>query len=309
LGHSFDLDQFILVDIKMIPGFVESGFKERFSLSWDLEFHVGVDDLSGDCLGCILVKEEMAGWSTVLVLHLKGIVLDQGVHKSIISLLGESLWDVSLVAFGTLELWNEVLKLAWGIFKLKLGPVVVQEAAEGTVWVSVFRHWTSDVWLWVFLGISLDLGPIIVQEAAESAIWVSIFWHWASDVWLWILLSIGLNLGPIIMKEAAEGAVRMGVLWHWSSNIRLWVLTGLHLGPVIVEEAGEGAVWVGILWHWASDIWLRILLLTGLKLGPIIVHVAAECAVWMSVFGHWTADIGLRILTKLNLSPVIVEVT
>ena len=58
-------------------------------------------------------------------------------------------------------------------------------------YMSFLWHWTSDVWLWVFLhldiSIKLNLSPIVVQEAAEGAIWVSILWHWASDIWLWVL--------------------------------------------------------------------------------------------------------------------------
>jgi len=226
----------------------------------------------------------MSGWGSVGVLHFEGIVFDQRVHKSIISLLRESLWALSLVGAGilgdtTVEFWDEVLELAWNIIlKLSLGPVVMKEAAESAVWVGVLWHWASDVRLWVFLDTGLDLSPIVVQEAAEGAIWVSILWHWASDVRLWVLLSIGLNLGPVIMEEAAESAV-----------------------------------WMGVLWHWASDVWLRVLRVPDvsfkLSLSPIVVKEAAESAVWMSIFGHWASDIWLRILVSLNLSPVIVEVT
>jgi len=170
----------------------------------------------------------MSGGGSVFVLHFEGISFDQRVHKSIISLLGESLWSFSLVTGGfhggtLIEFWNEVLELTGGIFKLKTGPVVVEEAAEGAIWMSILWHWASDVRLWVFLVTGLDIGPIVVQEAAESAVWMGILWHWASDVWLWVFGGVGLNIGP-----------------------------------VIVEEAAEGAIWVGILWHWASDIWLRI---------------------------------------------------
>ena len=88
----------------------------------------------------------MTGWGTVFVLHLEGIVFDQGVHKSVISLLGESLWSFSLVGGRILgdtaiELWNEVLELSGNIIsELSLGPVVVQEAAESAIWVSILWH-------------------------------------------------------------------------------------------------------------------------------------------------------------------------
>ena len=38
------------------------------------------------------------------------------------------------------------------------------------------------------------IGPVIMVEAAESRIWVSILWVGSSDVWLWVLsvLSEGL---------------------------------------------------------------------------------------------------------------------
>ena len=74
--------------------------------------------------------------------------------------------------------------------------------------MSILWHWTSNVWLRIFLniGISLDLSPIVMVEAAEGAIGVSVLWHWSSNVWLWVLLdiSIGLNLSPVIVVEAGE---------------------------------------------------------------------------------------------------------
>ena len=173
----------------------------------------------------------MAGSSTIFVLHLEGIFVDQGVHESVVSLLGESLWDLSLIGGGILggtavELGDEVLEFAWDVVtELHLGPVVVDMAGEGAVGVGVLGHWAADVWLWVLS--KLKLGPIVVNVAAESGIRMGVLWHWASDVWLWIFLGIGLNLGPIVVDMAAESAVRMGILWHWTSDVWLRVLTKL----------------------------------------------------------------------------------
>ena len=191
----------------------------------------------------------MSGWGSVGVLHFEGIVFDQRVHKSIISLLRESLWALSLVGAGilgdtTVEFWDEVLELTRNIIlKLSLGPVVMKEAAESAVWVGVLWHWASDVRLWVLLSIGLNLGPVVMEEAAESAVWMGVLWHWASDVWLWVLrvpdVSFKLSLSPIVVKEAAESAVWMSIFGHWTSVVWLRILVSLNLSPVIVEVTRE----------------------------------------------------------------------
>jgi len=56
--------------------------------------------------------------------------------------------------------------------------------------------------LWVLLKTKLNLGPIIVEVAGEGAVWVSILWHWTSDVWLWVLAK--LKLSPVIVEMAGE---------------------------------------------------------------------------------------------------------
>ena len=95
---------------------------------------------------------------------------------------------------------------------------------------------------------------------------MGVFRHWASDVWLWVLevLNSGLKLSPIVVEMTGESAIWMGILWHWASNIGLRVLkvlnSGLNLGPVIVEMAGESRIWMGVSWVSSSNIWLWILL-------------------------------------------------
>ena len=82
----------------------------------------------------------------------------------------------------------------------------MDETGEGRVWMSINRHWSSNIRLWIFpkLIISLDLSPIIVDETRESGVWVSIHWHWSSDVWSGILTLFKLRISPIIMNEAGE---------------------------------------------------------------------------------------------------------
>ena len=62
---------------------------------------------------------------------------------------------------------------------------------------------------------------------------------------------------------------------------------------------------MSILWHWTSDVWLWVL--AKLNLGPVVVEMTRESGIWMSVLWHWTSDVWLWVLAKLKLSPVIVE--
>ena len=73
--------------------------------------------------------------------------------------------------------------------------------------------------------------------------------------------------------------------------------------------AAEGAVWMSILGHWASDVRLRIL--TKLNLSPVIVDVAGESGIWVSILWHWASDVWLWVLlnTGLNLGPIVMDVT
>jgi len=256
LWHSLDLDESVMVHVEVVPGLWEVLLKVS-SLGVTGEFHVGSDNLVRDSLGSIPIEEHMAGWVTVLVLHLEGVSLDEGVHESVVSLLGVLRWDDSLIRagirVGSVEVWNEMLELL--VLELEVSPVVVQVAAESAIWVGISWHWTSDVWLGVLA--SLGIGPVVVQVRGEGAVWVSVTWHWASDVGLWVLT--GLGIGPVVVEVARESAVWVSISWHWSSDIWLWVLINLSVSPVIVEVAGESAVRMSVSWHWSSNVWLRVL--------------------------------------------------
>ena len=218
-----------------------------------------VADLGGSIHSSFLIEEEESSWLSSFIFHLNSIVLDERLHESVISFLRESTWNDSSVAtlsFGIAIDWSEGIDatklnilvigggFTLGFTQLKLGPVIVKVAGEGTVWVSVLWHWASDVWRWVLS--VLNIGPVIVEMTREGAIWVSILWHWASDVWRWVFSFSFANLSksPIIVEEAREGAIGMSVLWHSSSNIWLWVLSVLNsclkLGPIVVEMTREG---------------------------------------------------------------------
>jgi len=70
--------------------------------------------------------------------------------------------------------------------------------------MSILRHWSSNVWLWVLLNTSLNLGPVIVKMAREGGVWMSILWHWTSDIWLRILFLIKLSKSPVVVEVAGE---------------------------------------------------------------------------------------------------------
>jgi hypothetical protein len=333
LWHSLDLNESILVHIEMSPGFLEFLSQKYSGRFWCM----GVADLGSSILGSSLIEEEETSWLSGFIFHLNGVGCDERLHESVISFLSESSWDDSSVAtlsFAVAVDWSEGIDatklnslvigggFTLGLTKLELGPVIVEEAGEGAVWVSVLWHSASDIWLWVLsvFDSSLELSPVIVEMAGEGAVWMSVLWHSSSDVGLWVfrVLHTGLDLSPVIVEMAGESAIGVGVLWHSSSNIWLWVLgvlnSCLKLGPVIVEEAREGGIWMSVLWHSTSDIWLRIfsVLDSGLELSPIIVEVTGEGAIGMSVLWHSSSDIWLRIFSvldsSLKLCPVIVEV-
>jgi len=125
----------------------------------------------------------------------------------------------------------------------------------GVLWVL-----TSDVWLRIFLSVSLE--ELVIKVKSKIVI--------VSIVSLSILIIVPV-VSPVVMKVGRESAIGVGVLWVLSSNIWLWILSGFSLNkrvgevvgspvvsPVVVVEAGEGRVWMGIGWVGTSDIWLRI---------------------------------------------------
>jgi len=182
---------------------------------------VSFNNLLGGSFGRSFVEEEVSGWLTLIILEFDGIILNKGPHESIVSFFTESLRQLSLISvsrsmFGfprskiiNLTDLDILLVVRIGVRvnihvvpSLNLGPVIVEMAGEGRVWMGVFRHWASDVRLWVFR--QLELSPIVMQVGGESGVWVSILWHWASDIWLWVLASIQLNLSPVVVEVTGE---------------------------------------------------------------------------------------------------------
>jgi len=132
------------------------------------------------------------------------------------------------------------------------------------------------------------VGPVVVVEAGESGIWMSVDWVGSSDIWLWIFIAFLLGkstlsftevegspvVGPVVVVEAGEGGIWMGVDWIGTSDIWLWVFSAFLLskstlsftevecspvvGPVVVVEAGESRIWMGVDWVGTSNIWLWI---------------------------------------------------
>ena len=225
----------------MVPGAVEVLIQVTLSLT-SRPLVVGRNNLSSGRSSRILIKEEVAGGLTLVILHLQSVGRDHGVHESIVSLLNEVCRHRSFVAaasFSSVKVGHEVLKLL--TIELEKSPVVMQVAREGAIWVSVLWLRPSNVGLGILLILELSEGPVIVQVAGECGIWVRILWLWASDVGLGILLILELSQSPIVMKMRGESAIRMSVLGLWASDVRLRVLIAIDLSqsPVIVEMRGE----------------------------------------------------------------------
>ena len=306
LWHSLNFDELVVVDIEMGPGVVEVLIKISGSLIIVI-LEMSMNDLVGNLSGGVFIEEEVTGWSSGIVLHFEGVVLDQRVHKSIVSLLSVLLWNfsiVSLVGIGTIEVWNVVLEFLkldvllalWllGFFLI----IVVLLLFLVVIALDLFVVVLVIVVLFFVLG--LEESPVVVEMAGESGVWVCVSWHWTSDVWLWVLLDTSLQNSPVIVEMAAESAIWVCVSRHWASNVWLWVFLGISLehGPVVVEVAGEGAIGMGISWHWSSDVWLRVLLDTSLQNSPVVVEMAGESGVWMSVSWHWSSNVWLWVLVS-----------
>ena len=65
-------------------------------------------------------------------------------------------------------------------------------------------NWSSDIWLWILILVSLHMSPVIVEVAGECGIIMGVVWNWSSDVWLWVLILISLSISPIVMNEACK---------------------------------------------------------------------------------------------------------
>ena len=122
LGGSFDLKESVVVNIEVVPGFLEFVVNTQESFSLGIaEFHVVSDNFlgSGECI--VVVEEEMSGVGSVAG-NLSGVVLDHRVHESIISFGVESLWHSDLVSTGSFSSvhisWH--LSVFWSIPLAKL---------------------------------------------------------------------------------------------------------------------------------------------------------------------------------------------
>jgi len=130
--------------------------------------------------------------------------------------------DVWLWVFFTFLLGKSTLTFTEVEGSPVVGPVIVVEARESGIWMSVDWVGSSDIWLWVFLAFLLGkgspvVGPVIVVEAREVGIWMSIDWIGTSDVWLWIFTFLGKStltftevecspvISPVVVVEAGEG--------------------------------------------------------------------------------------------------------
>jgi len=293
----------------VLPGSVEVITHEEVGLRI-VVLEVSVHNLVGGSLSSSLVEEEVAGRSSVHVLHLKGVVLNQGVHKAVITLLhefGRNSSFVTTLSTCTIEVGQEVLELLeLNVLLIVLrvvrllheSPVIMEMAGESAIGVSVLRDWASDVRLGIL--VQLSKSPIVVEVRGESGVGVSILWNGPSDIGLGVFLIVKLGKGPVVVQVRRESAVGVCVLRNGASDIRLRVLlvAKLSKSPVIVEMAREGGVRMSVLWNRTSDVRLRVLV--ELSEGPVVVEVAGESAIRVSILGNRSSDIGLRVLSDVE---------
>ena len=173
---------------------------------------------------------------------------ESAIRVRVLWVLSSNVW---LWVFSRLSLDKSTLTFTEIESSPVVGPVVVVEAGEGRIWMSVDWVGTSDVWLWVFSAFLLGestltftevegspvVGPVVVVEAGEGGIWMSVDWVGSSDVWLWVFSASLLGKSTLTFTEVEGSPV---------------------IGPVVMVEAGEGGIWMGVDWVSTSNIWLRI---------------------------------------------------
>ena len=96
LRHLVNANLTGLVHVEVSPGSWEV-LGEVGGLLGSLESLVGLEDLSGGGSGGGLVHLEVSVRGSVLVLSLKGVLLDHGSHEDVVGSSGEVVWDLSLV--------------------------------------------------------------------------------------------------------------------------------------------------------------------------------------------------------------------
>jgi hypothetical protein len=127
-------------------------------------------------------------------------------------------------------------------------------------------NFSSLLWSWVVGGGELDMGPVIMYVGAESAVWMSVFWHWTSDIWRWVLVlensaaelkkssgSWGLD---VLKLSFHEFFVLVSILWdEWFLEllVDLWlVVDGSWFGSETLRMSGvllTSIMWIDLHVH------------------------------------------------------------
>jgi hypothetical protein len=127
-------------------------------------------------------------------------------------------------------------------------------------------NFSSLLWSWVIGGGELDMGPVIMYVGAESAVWMSVFWHWTSDIWRWVLVlensaaelkkssgSWGLD---VLKLSVHEIVVLVSILWdQWFLEllVDLWlVVDGSWFGSETLRMSGmllTSIMWIDLHVH------------------------------------------------------------
>jgi hypothetical protein len=127
-------------------------------------------------------------------------------------------------------------------------------------------NFSSLLWSWVVGGGELDMGPVIMYVGAESAVWMSVFWHWTSDIWRWVLVlentaaelkkSSGSWGIDVLKLSVHEIVVLVSILWdQWFLEllVDLWlVVDGSWFGSETLRMSGvllTSIMWIDLHVH------------------------------------------------------------
>lgn len=117
--HPIDLNLTLSIDIVFFPESWEVSLNVSLSLT-----KMGLGNLSGYSLGVLLVNPEVTIWLSA-GLSLSSVVSVQGVHKSVIGLSLESVWDISHVGVISSETVHPVWVLLFLLIIIELNEFLV----------------------------------------------------------------------------------------------------------------------------------------------------------------------------------------
>jgi hypothetical protein len=176
-------------------------------------------------------------------------------------------------------------------------------------------NFSSLLWSWVVGGGELDMGPVIMYVGAESAVWMSVFWHWTSDIWRWVLVlentaaelkkssgSWGLD---VLKLSVHEIVVLVSILWdQWFLEllVDLWlVVDGSWFGSETLRMSGvllTSIMWIDLHVHEIisvlSILWNKRFFELLMNLWFVIDRS------WLGSKSLWVSSMGLATIVRVD---------